>query len=226
MSASPWRDDGQDLLIESLLGRRIVEISASTLIEKGHLAQPIIKFVEVPKYHEKLPKQYQTVYKKYVIENSTRNNLIVDNVEKLINLGYKPLVLFDKIAHGDILYDMLSEKFPCGLLSGKDSAKNRDKVKEQIVNGEIKCLIASKIFDIGIDIPCLSALVLCGSGKASVRSLQRIGRVIRKFKGKKIAAIVDFLDNAHYLKDHSKARKKTYETEEGFIIKWPTKQIK
>jgi hypothetical protein len=49
MSASPWRDDNQDLVIEGILGKRIVEISASFLIERGYLVKPIIRFKEVPR---------------------------------------------------------------------------------------------------------------------------------------------------------------------------------
>ena len=52
-------------------------------------------------------------------------------------------------------------------------------------------LIASKIFDQGVDIPNLDALVLAGSGKSSGRALQRIGRVIRNAPGKKKAIVVE-----------------------------------
>ena len=48
LSGSPWRDDGQDLLIESILGKYIVNISASYLIERDFLAQPLIRFRVVP----------------------------------------------------------------------------------------------------------------------------------------------------------------------------------
>ena len=88
-------------------------------------------------------------------------------------------------------------------------------------SGEIDVLIASKIFDQGVDIPQLDALILAGSGKSSGRALQRIGRVIRKNEGKVRAIVVDFYDNAKYLRDHSEVRKKVYETEPSFVIKFP-----
>jgi superfamily II DNA or RNA helicase len=79
-------------------------------------------------------------------------------------------------------------------------------------------LVASKIFDQGVDIPELDALILAGSGKSSGRALQRIGRVIRLSKGKEKAVVVDFFDNCKYLKDHSESRIKIYESEPGFNI--------
>jgi superfamily II DNA or RNA helicase len=222
MSASPWRDDGKDLLIEAFLGHKIIDISASILIEQNYLVQPYIRFIKVPKFPTKLNKQYQTIYKNYIVENDIRNNLVLEATQKMIDKGYKPLVLFNSIKHGSILYEIMNKHFPCTLLSGKDKMKLRNQAKEDIESGEIKAIIASRIFDIGLDLPCLSGLVVASSGKSSVRALQRIGRVLRPYASKKFAAVADFVDDAPYLKSHSQARKKIYETEEGFIVKWPT----
>jgi len=222
MSASPWRDDGSDLLIEAFLGHKIVDISASTLIDQGYLVQPYIKFIKVPKYQGKIKKQYQTLYKHYIVENEVRNNLVLEATRNMIEKGYKPLILFNSIKHGDILYELLSKEFPCTLLSGKDKMSVRNQAKEDIETGKIKAILASRIFDQGVDVPCLSGLVVGSSGKSSVRALQRIGRVIRPSGNKKFAAIADFVDDAQYLKNHSLARKKIYESEKGFIVKWPT----
>lgn len=221
MSASPWRDDGADLLIECAVGHKIVDVSASDLIEKGWLVKPYIKFIRVPKYPGKLKKQYQTVYKKYIVENSVRNELVVQATEKMIERGYKPLVLFSSIQHGQILQGLLSQKFSCALLSGKDKIKTRDKAKEDIEKGNIQLIIASRIFDVGLDLPVLSGLVVAGGGKSSVRALQRIGRVIRPYANKKQAAVADFVDDAVYLKKHSQSRKEIYCLEKGFEVKWP-----
>jgi superfamily II DNA or RNA helicase len=43
-SASPWRDDGLDILIEACFGKRFCDITASYLIERGFLVKPIITF--------------------------------------------------------------------------------------------------------------------------------------------------------------------------------------
>jgi superfamily II DNA or RNA helicase len=213
MSASPWRDDGRDLLIEAIFGHKIVEIGADYLIEQKYLAKPIIKFIDVPKYHTTLKKNYKSIYKTYICENNIRNKLIVENAEKLVKLGYKPLILYKSLHHGKILHDMISKKIPCVLLSGKDSTKIRDKAREDIKNGNVKVILASKIFDQGIDIPELSGLIVAGGGKSSTVALQRVGRVIRPCKNKKYAAVIDFFDNAYYVKEHSKIRKEIYKIE-------------
>lgn len=222
MSASPWRDDNADLLIECVLGKNIVDISASYLIDNGFLVKPIIKFLKVPPPTEPIKKAYQTVYKSYITDNPVRNGLVVLGAEKLVEQGYQTLVLYNNVIHGNLLYQEISKKFPCILLSGKDSSEVREAAKKRLENHEVNCIIASKIFDIGVDLPSLSGLVIASGGKSSVRALQRIGRVIRKYPGKKQAAIVDFYDQAPFLKDHSIERRKIYSTEKGFEVIWPT----
>jgi superfamily II DNA or RNA helicase len=220
MSASPWRDDGADLLIESVLGRKIVDISASQLIDGGFLVQPFIKFQKVPPLEKKIAKAYQTIYKNYITDNPVRNGMVVRCATKLVEQGYQTLVLFNSVAHGTTLYNEISKLVPCVLLSGKDSSDAREEAKKKLESGEIRCVIASKIFDIGVDLPTLSGLVIAGGGKSSVRALQRIGRVIRKSPNKKRAVIIDFHDQAHFLKDHSKDRFKIYSMEERFDVTW------
>lgn len=224
MSASPYSDDGSDLVIESILGSIVVNISASYLIERGFLAQPIIKFINVPKIMYPKEVKYPGIYKEYIIENEIRNNIVLENAKDLVSKGYKVLVLYKNIQHGKILLEKLKNEVPCILLNGKDKNNIRDAAKIKMESGEINCVIASNIFDIGLDWPQLSALICAGSGKSSIRSLQRIGRVIRKYGNKKFAAVIEFADNCRYLKDHTQARKKVYETEPKFKIIWPQKK--
>ena len=218
MSASPWRDDGADMLIEAFLGKKIVDISAQTLIKQGYLVQPNIRFLAPKPYHFKTGK-YPNVYSRYIVENEQRNSMVLRAATSMVEQGFVPLVLFHTIKHGDILFDLLKKTVPTGLLSGKDSAKQRDKIKNELESGRIKCLVASKIFDIGIDLPILSGLVIAGAGKSSVRALQRIGRVIRPYQGKEMSAIIDFADQAPHLMQHAEIRREIYESE--FDVTWP-----
>lgn len=223
MSASPWREDGADLLIEAVLGNRIVDISAKFLIDKGYLVKPVIRFLTVPKYVPDDPKKkpvYKTVYKNYITVNRKRNEMIAKGAEKLVSQGYNVLVLFSSKAHGKRLYEMISERIPCGMLSGDNDMDARNKVCEQLNNGDIKCIVASTIFDIGVDLPKLSALIIGSGGKSSVRAYQRVGRVIRLYPGKKIAPVIDFVDQAPYLYRHSLRRAEILKEE--FDVDWPT----
>jgi superfamily II DNA or RNA helicase/intein/homing endonuclease len=221
MSASPWRDDGADLLIEAFLGRKVVDISARELIDSGYLVEPNIRFL-APKTYKFKTGKYPKIYSNYIVENEQRNGMIVKGAVKMVEQGFVPLVLFHTIKHGDILFDELKKNVSTALLSGKDNSKIREKIKGELEDGKIKCLVASKIFDIGVDLPILSGLVIAGAGKSSVRALQRIGRVIRPYPGKTMSAVLDFFDQAPYLTQHAEIRKSIYETE--FNVQVPKKK--
>lgn len=222
MSGTPFREDNSNLLIHGLLGEVIVNVSASELIAKGVLAQPIIKFVSVPAIPNS-PTNYNAVYKEYIVENEVRNTLIVKHVKELLEKKYVPLVLFKQIKHGEILFEMLKDEgLKCEMLNGNDSLDRRTEIKLKLQNKEIDIILASVIFDIGLNLDILSGLVLCGSGKSSVRATQRVGRVLRMLPGKKFAAVIDFYDQAKHVKKHSQMRAQIYASEPGFkVIKCP-----
>jgi superfamily II DNA or RNA helicase len=219
LSGTPFRDDGTTLLSNSILGEQIIDVPASRLIKAGYLAQPIIKFIKVPKMHIGGQPNYQTIYKEYITENIIRNNLIVENTKELLTKGYQVLVLFKHLAHGKNLKELFDEaEIAYEYLSGKDQLDVRIEAKNRLSNKESNLILASTIYDIGVNIPTLSALVLCGSGRSTIKSLQRCGRILRPLPGKKFAAIVDFYDDVKYLKNHSKIRYNIYKSEDGFKI--------
>jgi superfamily II DNA or RNA helicase len=220
LSGTDWRDDGADLLLESVCGERIYNMPSSKLIEQGFLVPPNIALLEVPPYHEPLPNNYPSVYSRYITKNDIRNGMIIDSARKLIEKGKKVLILVRYLSHGNELAKQLSD-LPIYFVNGDVDGQTRISVRDDFEAGGLKCLIASSVFDIGVDIPTLDALILAGGGKSTVRTLQRIGRVIRMAKGKKNAIVVDFIDNARYLDKHSATRIAVYETESKFKLKFP-----
>lgn len=225
LSGTPWRDTGDDILIEAVAGKKIYDLNATKLIKKGFLIPPEIHFFNVPVIRN-VGTNYPQIYTKYIVENDDRNALILKATKKLLSAGKKILILVVRVNHGKKIMDLLSEDgINAKFLDGAKSTKNRLETIQDMKDGKIEVLVASKIFDQGVDIPELDALVLAGSGKSSGRALQRIGRVIRLAKGKEKAIIVDFYDNCKYLKDHSESRIKIYESEPAFKILMPKKEI-
>lgn len=218
LSGTPWREMGDDLLIEAVSGPKFYDLPASKLIAEGVLVPPKIYFMSVPKM-KNLHGTYAEVYNAYVMRNVTRNKMIFDATKTLVDAGKRVLVLISKVEHGQILLDMMKDQFRVDALNGSSTTESRMSAIQNMRDGKVDVLIASKIFDQGIDIPELDALILAGSGKSSARALQRIGRVIRSYPGKKWANVIEFWDNAKYLESHSTARLKIYKSEPGFQIK-------
>lgn len=225
MSGTPYRDDNADLLLEAVCGKQIIDISASELIHNNFLVQPTIHFIDVPQYDNK-SENYQSIYKQYVVENDIRNDKIVKAAEKLSAAGRKVLILVKNIKHGDILLDKLDKNLVIYFVKGNLDSDERNRIRQDFIKNKIDIIIASVVYDQGVDLPNLDALILAGSGKSSTRSLQRIGRVIRPAKNKKDAIVIDFIDNAKYLLEHSQKRMDIYKLEAGFNIRLPKKDGK
>lgn len=222
-SGTPFRSDGADLFIEAICGKEIVEVTASELIKKNFLVRPTIHIIDVPKISLSSDK-YQTIYKEYIIENDIRNNKIIKATNKLVKSGRQVLILVKNIKHGKILLESLDPDRVV-FIRGELDSDERNKIREDFISGLLDVVIATQIFDQGVNLPPLSALVLAGSGKSSGRALQRLGRILRPYPGKKNAIVIDFLDNAPYLLKHTAKRIETYRTEAGFKIKLPERKV-
>jgi hypothetical protein len=95
-------------------------------------------------------------------------------------------------------------------------------VKKLFRNGVIKAIIGSRIYDESMDIPELTDLINASGGKASQRFRQKIGRILRLFKGKALATIWDPWDSSHvFLRIHSKKRMEIAKSEGYEIINSP-----
>jgi len=214
-SATPYRDQGDDILIEGCFGRTISDISASFLIKKGYLMKPIIYFNKINNMRGLRKSSYANVYKQAIIENEYRNDQIVQMANRFINSDRKILILVKHIKHGKMLEALLPDSaFIYGGTAKKKRAAHLDKMRK----GDPQITIASVIFDEGIDVRPLDTLILAGGGKSPTRALQRIGRILRPYEGKKDAIAVDFMDDCKYMKAHSKKRLNIYKTEEEFEI--------
>lgn len=233
VSATPWRDGGDDLMIESALSIRKphLSINASKLIEKGKLVPCNIFFVPLKNSYS-WQRNYSKTYDRAIVYNQERNDIIANLAYKsTFEKGRKTLILIKKIEHGNIIKAMIENKigslekkfytiedkevdvYNVDFLNGSDSPERRKAVFQAVKDGFTKILIGSTIADEGLDLPPLDCLILAGSGKSSTRAFQRIGRVLRLYKEKKNAIIFDFMDETKTFKNHALTRKALYETE-------------
>ncbi len=220
MSASPWRDDGADLMIEAAVGPTIYRIDTEALVRDGFLVPPIIRCVDTSDWWQPaawqsgnmrlgIKSQFQDAYKHEIVENEVRNAKIAAIVNELTQ---PTLVLVKQVKHGKLLQSLIpGSKF----LSGKNPGAERSQVYEELRSGELRVIIATTIADMGLDLPILGALVLAGGGKSSTRHLQRIGRIARPYPGKDSALVIDF-DDSHvhkWFSDHWDRRRKIEQAE-------------
>jgi len=213
-SATPYRDEGDDLMIQACFGKRIAEINASQLIRDKWLIKPSIKLVHV--HGPKSPyKQWQQLYKDQVTENEEYNKMVSSIANSYVKADRLVLVLVTQIKHGKALSSMIPGSI---FLSGASSKKKREETIQKLRDKEISCIVSTVIFDEGIDVRPLDTLLLAGQGKSKVRAMQRIGRILRPFPGKESCTAIDFRIHQKYLFEHSIEREKMYRTEDEYEI--------
>jgi superfamily II DNA or RNA helicase len=162
LSATPWRDDGDDILIDSCFGKSIAKISASLLIKKNHLVKPKIYFVSMNNMRGIKLNSYPEIYKAAIVENELRNIYIKNLCDSFYKQGRNILVLIRQIEHGNILESMIDNSV---FLHGSKKNKEREDHFDLIRADHKIITIASSIFDEGIDLKALDTLILAGSGK-------------------------------------------------------------
>lgn len=217
-SASPWRDDGSDLMIEAAFGPRICDITASELIDLGYLVQPhiIVKQVRNNIYKGKT---YSEIYQSAIVDNALRNIQVVTDAWNEFKIGRNTLVLVTRIAHGEILENAFrSMNIPATFISGRSKMADRKRVIQEMRDGKKQIVIASTIADVGLDVPRLESIIEAGAGKSSVTALQRLGRVMRPFPGKATCQFITYRDTAPFLRDQIGNKLTIWRTEPKFII--------
>lgn len=170
----------------------------------------------------------------FLIGNQKRNEFIVDLA---MSSDKNTLVLFNFVErHGRVLFDMASKI--CGergkqvfFISGAIGANERERIRQLMEKENNVVLFASfGTLAVGVNIKNLGCLVFAHPYKARIRTLQSIGRTLRKLSGKTGAVLVDILDNLAYNKHtnfalkHALERVKIYEGE-GFKITYTSTEL-
>lgn len=224
LSATPWREDNQEIRLEGCLGKKIIEISPTFLIERGFLVPP--KIYMIPIKHNEQSDNYADSYVKHITKCWERNYRIKQFAEAFQENGKPTMIIVDRIEHGNILEKMIKNSvFVPGNDKGEDDPDDQEQdYRRRMLN---KCesneiiLIGTQWLNTGIDAPAISVLIMAGSTQASATVLQTIGRVLRTHpqSGKTEAVVIDFLSADKHMRKHSLARKRVYQSEAGFDLR-------
>lgn len=241
-SATPYRTDNADIMLQAATGKEFFSISASELTRMGYLTPAEITMIKMPiarGLRVMRSPTYNQIYRMRISENQVSNKLVTDIAQFFYDRDMTVLILVRDIVHGEILLSMLKSKiqFPVveeyreskrhkikkvreiEFLKGPVVSSKRKKTVELFRERKVKILIATSLADCGLDVPSLDVLIKAGRGKSKVRAPQRVGRVIRTFPGKERAFVFDFIDRANYLRDHAQDRIEIYESEPEWIVR-------
>ena len=223
MSGTPLnRGALNDLKLIACTGPVITEISNAELIAMEFSAVPHIYFHDVPleatHSHVSWDATYEAAYDSQIVRNMSRNIIITDIAAEAVMTG-TVMIIVTRIVHGYLLLDALELSVlfeDIVFVNGGSEMEQRRAALDRLATGEHIIVIATNIFDEGVDVPAMDTLILACGGKSQLKLLQRIGRGMRKKEGVNILNIHDFIDGSNkYLLKHSEERLHVYK-EEGF----------
>ena len=204
-------------VLEGLFGPSYKIINTKELQEKGYLAKLNIK-VLLLKHDPTTFDTYQDEIE-YLIGHEKRNKFIRNLAW---DLKGNTLILYSRVAtHGEVLYDLINKvERKIFFVHGGVDVEERESVRRITEEEDNAIIIASfGTFSTGINIKNLHNVIFASPSKSRIRTLQSIGRVLRKSKDKINATLYDIADDCkkgskqNYTLNHLIERIKYYNEE-------------
>jgi superfamily II DNA or RNA helicase len=207
LSATPYREDGEEMKIEAALGKIVYKIGRKELAQQGFLSDAIVKVHNIRPDSYKYWENYQEAYRGYIVDNNNRNFAICEAALQDFKSGKKVIILCSQIDHMDKLRDLLILTEPL-FINGQIKKKERKEIKEKILAADKGLIIiASTVYDEGIDLPEINSVILAAGGKSSIKLIQRSSRVLTKKIVPEKSIIHDFKDQCEWLTQHYNRRR-------------------
>lgn len=218
VSATPWRHDDKDMILEENIGPMLATISWSQLINtinpltgRPFLVPPILVFQRMPRLKFRPDISWQDAYQTGIVDNVVRNQCIVDYCEYMASLGMSSVATVARIDHGQKLGDQMGVPFT----HGKMGLIPRRETLERLRAGR-ESTVVSTLYREAVDIPSLAGMYNAMGGKSSIDFYQKM-RNLTDYPGKHCAPVGDCLDSALYLTRWSQRRYDFAALEPAFV---------
>jgi len=212
LSATPYRKDDTDLMIEAAAGPIVARVTPTDLINQGILSKPTIRFIPLAgeTSYSKAPRF--AVVNKYIVNNISRNHLIAETASQYEQKSKTVLIAVDQVKHAKLLHTLLPN---ATILDGSLDSISRGQILNDLRAKKIKVIISTLMKE-GVDVPSLDVVINAAGGSDS---MQLIGRALRRAEGKDVATIIDFVDYAHVsLHRNSLSRIRKCKAEDAFTV--------
>ncbi len=197
LTATPIRKDGHQPIIFMQCGE--IRYTADS---KAQQVQQSFQRLLIPRFTYRNLNADGSNYAQILdelIENESRNKLILDDVAANLAEGRTPIILTARTAHVDILTEQCSKICPNVIrLVGNDSAKAKREVMSRLndipANEPLIVVATGKYVGEGFDLPRLDTLMLALPVSWKGLIAQYTGRLHRNYPGKNETRIYDYID--------------------------------
>jgi len=204
------------LVLEGLIGEVIYDLSVTKALEKKILTPLKIKLLKIPisktiKDKIKIANSYKNAYNLGIVQNSIRNRVIAQKAKQLSESGKSVLIFTKELEHIKNICECLKAlEVPHENVQGSVEGDERERIKNALISKEIKIVVSSVVWVVGIDLVTLDSIIFAGGGMAEIGLLQGIGRALRNSEGKTETLIFDCVDSYRFLAEHFATRMNIY----------------
>jgi superfamily II DNA or RNA helicase len=195
LTATPYRRDRLEKLMFQTIGPELIRITVEEVESAGGIIMPVIKYRPL-RCHPVYGNDIQSILKKKIINNKARNALIVGDILREAISGNFCIVLTDRKAHADELFDLIRIGWPAtGIATGKYSKKYVQETADLLNKKEITVLVCTfSLLGEGFDVKFLNRAFITMPFRAEGKVEQLIGRIQRTAEGKTDAIVFDYVD--------------------------------
>lgn len=202
------------------VGVIIHEIDNHDLIEAGFVSSGTIHMIPVGHVPPRAG-VWAGVYIEQIVKSRDRAALVA----RVIQQAPKPCMIFvDDLANGHMLNTAVAARqlgVPTATVNGDVPNWQRAETIKRLRHGEYDAIVCTEVFQEGVDIPELAAVVVATGGKSAVAAIQRLGRATRRTEDKDTFVLYDFFDHTigadrespapyKWCEHHARARARAY----------------
>lgn len=210
LSATQERNDGKDLLLEGIIGKKVFEMTIQEGQEKGYLAKLKTLIFDVPSYSAYLnTNNVVKMNQSHFYGNNQIIDIIAQIVPDALAAGIPTLILVDQHDQELLIRNRIGLVYEYAR-GGSDT----DRICKDFNAGKIMCVVGTSAVSTGTNFKPVRLTINWQGGKAETKFKQGvIGRSTRidKETGKTDCKIIDFrVNNIPMLKRHANARISLY----------------
>jgi DNA excision repair protein ERCC-3 len=206
LSATPRREQGDEMKIWAAMGTIASDIRPTDLIKAGYLSKPKFVFLRPPAVNITRKAKWHDLYMDGIQMNMERNAMIIESANEMLDEGLLTYIHVERIDHGEYLAEHIpGASFVCGATP----KKMRDNLIDTFASGQRRCLVSTLLGE-GVNIPAMESIIMAGGLKTTTGAIQKIGRALRIKPGKEFAIVVDFVDRGPILGRHWEKRYDAY----------------
>jgi superfamily II DNA or RNA helicase len=204
------------LVLEGLFGAVRKVTTTAELIEQKHLSQFSIKAIVLSYSDEERNANKKRLYREevdWLVRNAARNAFIKNLA---LSLKGNTLLLYQFVdKHGKVLYDMLKDRDNVYFVHGDVDGSEREDIRRIVETQNDAIIVASfGTFSTGVNIKNLHNIIFSSPSKSRTRTLQSIGRGLRKSDTKTDAVLYDIADDL------------TWKTKQNFTLQHFAERVK